>query len=692
MKRVITFAIFAAILLTSCKKKEQTPEVQVESISFAEAKYTLEEGQSIKLGKELTILPEAVGDTVSLEWESVNSDIASVNSNGRVTALYEGTTTIRVTALGKSAECKIVVTPLKMTAFRIPESLGTVYANVATPIEVTDLEPTGISSRHLTWTSSEEGVLPTFNNEMQRWEIKTDFVGDVTLTAEADGLEPQTCKFTTVVNYIKSIKVTPATSLVMAVGSKLQLGIEVEKRFKDAPLSYDEVTVSTGLNYSGNSVTSDGLITAGNNPSDFNSINVAHAAVNKYDNKCAVQISIRVIESEPVTSFTMTPSEMELSLGSTDTIWISDVQPAEASPTSITYTVTPSDAVITTPGFTDDGRRFFALTPLNNTSSCTFTALGAPGVTRQTNITIKKVAVQGIMTDYSKYLTVAGLNAIITGYVYPSNASVKQLKGSLRYSDDSLVPDNVAHLISVYDSDTQKTTFIVSTKASFTKTESYNSTNPDFYLVLKADDYTSKIPVFLIESDFIKEHHSEIPEVYGCFVNDGIDLKPRISINMSSIYSNALSASYDAIVNKGSTPSFAASANGKNIYYTYLSEVTDDCVSTCKWHVAITTTDGYVAKYPQQTIVHNSFLGYEGACTSGTTQETTSPTIYITSNTTGSVHTWLDIKYNYDNGATRATIIDKTLNYTSTQQKYTVWKGQSCVGSHAFTIYYKYQR
>ena len=87
---------------------EVTVIARVASVSLNKDQITLTEGQSETL--TATVLPERAHDK-SVRWESSASDVASVDQNGKVTAIKAGTATITVTTTdgGKTATCQITV-------------------------------------------------------------------------------------------------------------------------------------------------------------------------------------------------------------------------------------------------------------------------------------------------------------------------------------------------------------------------------------------------------------------------------------------------------------------------------------------------------------------------------------------------------------------------------------------------------
>ena len=78
MKKLIGIFLMLAVLVFACKKQEPTP-AQVEEIYFEQnAPTKLDEGDDINLSSYLVISPEAVADTVTVEWSSSNEEIATI--------------------------------------------------------------------------------------------------------------------------------------------------------------------------------------------------------------------------------------------------------------------------------------------------------------------------------------------------------------------------------------------------------------------------------------------------------------------------------------------------------------------------------------------------------------------------------------------------------------------------------------
>ncbi len=112
---ITTVFTFSQITLL---KLPTTSIVQASSININKKKYTLVKGSTLKL--------KLNGTSKKVKWSSNNKKIATVNSNGIVTAKKRGTCTITGKVNGKKYTCKITVKDAKSSATKNVTS-ATVY-------------------------------------------------------------------------------------------------------------------------------------------------------------------------------------------------------------------------------------------------------------------------------------------------------------------------------------------------------------------------------------------------------------------------------------------------------------------------------------------------------------------------------------------------------------------------------------
>ena len=108
MKKLIFFVLVVVLAITACKKDDPEPElIMVSSVTLSNTTLTINVGYSENL--VATILPDNADDK-SITWSSSKESVATVDKNGRVTAVASGVATIMaIAANGKNAICEIVV-------------------------------------------------------------------------------------------------------------------------------------------------------------------------------------------------------------------------------------------------------------------------------------------------------------------------------------------------------------------------------------------------------------------------------------------------------------------------------------------------------------------------------------------------------------------------------------------------------
>ena len=130
---------------------------------------------SITLGKAesytLTATPSSGAASLKKSWKSGNSKVATVDANGKVTAVGAGSTTITVTSYnGKTASVTVTVkaapTSVKLSSTKLTLNKGKTATLKAT------LAPSGAASYAKSWTSDKPGV------------AKVDAAGKVTAVAK----------------------------------------------------------------------------------------------------------------------------------------------------------------------------------------------------------------------------------------------------------------------------------------------------------------------------------------------------------------------------------------------------------------------------------------------------------------------------------------------------------------------------
>jgi len=95
--RQLVICLLALVSLLSCTKNDETKKVSVESIKISESEISLNINDTHQIIAE--VIPNNATEK-TLMYRSEKEDIASVDANGIITAISEGTTAIKIQAEG----------------------------------------------------------------------------------------------------------------------------------------------------------------------------------------------------------------------------------------------------------------------------------------------------------------------------------------------------------------------------------------------------------------------------------------------------------------------------------------------------------------------------------------------------------------------------------------------------------------
>ena len=147
----------STITIENVPTPTSTPMV-IESLSFNENNISVKKGDSLNL--VVTVKPSELSSS-KLTWKSSDSSIVSVDENGVIKGLKEGTTTITVTSSnGKSATCKVTVTAESIDVEKIILNPTEMNLKVGSTSQITSkVLPENATNRELVWTSSDESIV-----------------------------------------------------------------------------------------------------------------------------------------------------------------------------------------------------------------------------------------------------------------------------------------------------------------------------------------------------------------------------------------------------------------------------------------------------------------------------------------------------------------------------------------------------
>ena len=158
-----------------------------------------------------TVTPGNANDT-SVTWSSSDASVASVDADGKVTALKAGTATITVATVdgGFTAECEVAVV-IPVTSIVIDGDLVRLRIGGETILAAT-VEPANAHYRNLVWTSSDESVAT-----VEDGVVKAVGRGVAVISVHAEGWGPVAECTVTVI--------APATDV--EVGTEISDGVAV---------------------------------------------------------------------------------------------------------------------------------------------------------------------------------------------------------------------------------------------------------------------------------------------------------------------------------------------------------------------------------------------------------------------------------------------------------------------------------
>ena len=163
--------------------------VAVESITLDKSSLELNEGETATL--VATVKPDnATNKTVT--WSSSRTSVATVDANGKVTAVAEGTATITAQAGDKTASCTVTVKKKVVAVESVTldkSSLELTEGETATIIAT--VKPDNATNKTVTWSSSNASVASVDANGT----VTAVAEGSATITAKA-GDKTATCTVT----------------------------------------------------------------------------------------------------------------------------------------------------------------------------------------------------------------------------------------------------------------------------------------------------------------------------------------------------------------------------------------------------------------------------------------------------------------------------------------------------------------
>ncbi|MCI2107603.1 MAG: Ig-like domain-containing protein [Bacteroidales bacterium] len=221
----------AVLAISGCGKTEpKEPAVpttiKVTGVTLDRQTIDMTEGETTAL--TATVAPSNATDK-SVTWSSSSTAVATVDSNGKVTAVKAGEATITVTTKdgGKSATCKVTVkaATVAVTGVELDPAELSLVEGTSASIKAT-VTPENATDKDVSWTSSSADVAAVDGNG----KVTVVKAGEATVTVTTkDGGKSATCKVTVTA---KPVPVTGVkldkTELTLKKGESVALKATIE--------------------------------------------------------------------------------------------------------------------------------------------------------------------------------------------------------------------------------------------------------------------------------------------------------------------------------------------------------------------------------------------------------------------------------------------------------------------------------
>ena len=211
----------------SCTVQVTVPTVKVTGITLNKTTASVVKGKTVAL--TATVTPDTATDK-TIKWTTSNKNVATVSTDGVVTAKAAGTAIITATAAddsGVKATCKITVTNpvIKVTKVTLNKTTASVVKGKTLTLTAT-VTPTNATNKNVTWKSSNTKIATVDGNG--KVTAVAAGTATITCTAKADKSKSATCKITVTNPVVKVTKLRMnKTSVDLLKGKTVQLKVTV---------------------------------------------------------------------------------------------------------------------------------------------------------------------------------------------------------------------------------------------------------------------------------------------------------------------------------------------------------------------------------------------------------------------------------------------------------------------------------
>lgn len=362
-----------------------------------------------------TIAPENATNK-AVTWTSSNTDVATIDSNGSITALSVGITTIDARlSNGRVAECKVnvLIRPLSLT---LQENSVTVFAH--SPVGpnwhllIADIDPFTAAGQ-IIWSSSDNSIATVKQDEsVNNWaKVYAENVGTATITAKTGNGLSATCKVTVIPSADK-VELNK-NNLSLFIGEESQLTASVspnDKRYLPIQWFSDHENVAT---------VKDGLVKA----ISQGRTSIEAMSIDGTQGYSSVTVSL------PITEIKLSDTNLNMYVGNNQ---------------KITATVLPEEALLKDLSWSSNNAAVATVDQAGDvtavgTGTATITAVSLNGTVSTCKIVVTQ-PVTNISLNKSVLSLVTGGIETLTASIAPENTSNKNVTWSS--SDESVAKVN----------------------------------------------------------------------------------------------------------------------------------------------------------------------------------------------------------------------------------------------------------
>ncbi len=415
--KITTYAVGTTEIVATCGDVSAKCTVNVLEINISLNPLSMWLGIGEIQHIEATVTPESAKDK-PLTWTSDNTDVATVDSEGNVTAISIGDAAIIASCGETQAMCYVSVAsinPNGITIDRKELSLG--IGETGTLIAT--VTPENASDKTVVWTSSDPSVAQVSSDGV----VTAIAEGTVTITASTVNGLTDTCTVTIHSEIIDAVSISLSQSeLLMREGYTAELIAiitPVETTDKTVTWSSSDPTVAT--------VDNNGIVTAIKQGVAI----ITASTANDKEAYCKVTVVPVIIAVEGIE---VSPTKLNLKEGSTYTL-IANIIPESATDGSLTWKSSNKDIVTVS----ETG----VVTAISVGTAMVYVS-SSNGLTAACTVTVEPaiIPVDAISLSNTKLLMREGYSTELIAIVHPDNATDKRVTWASDNEEIATVDDN----------------------------------------------------------------------------------------------------------------------------------------------------------------------------------------------------------------------------------------------------------